>query len=125
MAGERDPAGMVPLTPVALNILLALADGERHGYGIILEVEGRTGGEVRLGPGTVYGAVKRLREGGMIEDSGERPDPALDDERRRYYRLTALGGRVLAAEVGRLETLVRAARRKGAYPSPRLAPGGA
>jgi len=58
---EKDPAGHLPLTPVALNVLLALADGERHGYGIILEVEGRTGGEVRLGPGTVYGAVKRLR----------------------------------------------------------------
>ena len=122
---DVDPAGLLPLTPVALNVLLALADGERHGYGIILEVEERTGGDVRLGPGTVYGAVKRLREKGLIEDSGERPDPALDDERRRYYRLTALGGRVLAAEVGRLETLVRAARRKGAYPSPRLAPGGA
>ena len=122
---DVDPAGLLPLTPVALNILLALADGERHGYGIILEVEGRTGGDVRLGPGTVYGAVKRLREKGLIEASGERPDPALDDERRRYYRLTALGGRVLTAEVGRLETLVRAARRKGAYPSPRLAPGGA
>ena len=122
---DVDPAGLLPLTPVALNVLLALADGDRHGYGIILEVEERTGGDVRLGPGTVYGAVKRLRDKGLIEDSGERPDPALDDERRRYYRLTALGGRVLAAEVGRLETLVRAARRKGAYPSPRLAPGGA
>ena len=119
---DADPAGLLPLTPVALNILLALADGERHGYGIILEVEGRTGGEVRLGPGTVYGAVKRLREGGMIEDYGERPDPALDDERRRYYRLTDLGGKVLAAEVERLESLVRAARRKGAYPAPRPAP---
>lgn len=122
---DVDPAGLLPLTSVALNVLLALADEERHGYGIILEVEGRTGGEVRLGPGTVYGAVKRLRESGLIEDSGERPDPALDDERRRYYRLTDLGEGVLAAEVGRLESLVRAAQRKGAYPSPapRLAPG--
>lgn len=122
---ERDPAGLLPLTPVALNVLLALADGERHGYGIMLEVEERTEGTTRLGPGTLYGAIKRLREGTLIEDSGERPDPALDDERRRYYRLTDFGGRVLAAEVGRLEMLVRVARRKGAYPSPapRLVPG--
>lgn len=121
----KDPAGLLPLTPVAFNVLLALADGERHGYGIILEVEERTGGEARLGPGTLYGALKRLRGRGLIEDSGERPDPALDDERRRYYRLTDLGGRVLAAEAGRLEELVRAARTKGAYPlpAPRLAPG--
>ena len=121
---KRDTGELLPLTPVALNVLLALADEERHGYGIILEVEDRTGGEVRLGPGTVYGVVKRLREGGLIEESEQRPDPNLDDERRRYYRLTELGGRVLAAEVGRLETLVRAARRKGAYPAPRTVPEG-
>lgn len=120
---EKRTAGRLPLTPVAFNVLLALADRERHGYGIILEVEERTGGEARLGPGTLYGALKRLREGGLIEESDERPDPELDDERRRYYRLTDFGGKVLAAEVGRLEALVRAARGKGAYPAPRLAPG--
>ena len=128
--GERssDPGDLLPLTPVALNVLLALADGERHGYGIMLEVRERTGGRVRLGPGTLYGAIKRLKEGGVIEESGERPDPAgeaPDDERRRYYRLTAFGAEVLAAEVERLDGLVRAARRKGAFPAPKLGPEGA
>jgi DNA-binding PadR family transcriptional regulator len=119
--GERsgDPGDLLPLTPAALNVLLALADGERHGYGIMLEVRKRTGGRVRLGPGTLYGAIKRLKEGGVIEESGGRSEPgeALDDGRRRYYRLTGFGGEVLAAEVGRLDGLVRAARRKGAFPA--------
>ena len=119
---DRDPVESLPLTPVALNVLLALADEERHGYGIMLEVEERTGGRMRLGPGTLYGAIKRLREGAMIEESEERPDPELDDERRRYYRLTGFGRKVLAAEVGRLEAAVHAARKKGAYPSPAVRP---
>ena len=125
--GKRssDPQDLLPLTPVALNILLALADGERHGYGIMLEVRQRTGGRVRLGPGTLYGAIKRLKEGGVIEESRERPDPEADDERRRYYRLTGFGGEVLAAEVERLEGLVHAARRKGAFPAPKPSPEGA
>jgi DNA-binding PadR family transcriptional regulator len=125
--GKRssDPGDLLPLTPVALNVLLALADGERHGYGIMLEVRERTGGRVRLGPGTLYGAVKRLKEGGVIEESGERPDSESDDERRRYYRLTGFGGEVLAAEVERLDGLVRAARRKGAFPAPKPSAEGA
>ena len=128
--GERSsvPGDLLPLTPVALNVLLALADGERHGYGIMLEVRERTGGRVRLGPGTLYGAIKRLKEGGVIEESGERradPGEAPDDERRRYYRLTGFGGEVLAAEVARLDGLVRAARRKGAFPLPKPSPEGA
>ncbi len=128
--GERsgDPGDLLPLTPVVLNVLLALADGERHGYGIMLEVKERTGGRVRLGPGTLYGAIKRLKEGGVIEESGERPDPGEegpDDERRRYYRLTGFGSEVLAAEVERLDGLVRAARRKGAFPAPKPSPEGA
>jgi DNA-binding PadR family transcriptional regulator len=113
------------LTPVALNVLLALADGERHGYGIMLEVRERTGGRVRLGPGTLYGAIKRLKEGGVIEEVGERPDVGADDERRRYYRLTGFGGEVLAAEIERLEGLVRTARQKGAFPAPKPSPQGA
>ncbi len=119
--GERssDPQDLLPLTPVALNVLLALADGERHGYGIMLEVRERTAGRVRLGPGTLYGAIKRLKEGGLIEESGQRPDPEADDERRRYYRLSGLGAEVLGAEVERLEGLVSAARRKGAFPAPK------
>ena len=127
--GERssDPGDFLPLTPVALNVLLALADGERHGYGIMLEVRERTGGRVRLGPGTLYGAIKRLKEGGVIEESGERPDPgeAPYDERRRYYRLTGFGGEGLAAEGERLDGLVRAACRKGAFPAPKPSPEGA
>ena len=110
------PEELLPLTPAALNVLLALADGERHGYGIMLEVRERTGGTVRLGPGTLYGAIKRLKEGGVIEESGG--STGEDDERRRYYRLTGFGGEVLAAEVERLDGLVRAARRKGAFPAP-------
>ena len=118
---SRDPGDLLPLTPVALNVLLALADGERHGYGIMLEVRERTGGRVRLGPGTLYGAIKRLKEGGVIEESGQRPDSGEvpDDERRRYYHLTGFGGEVLAEEVERLDGLVRAARRKGAFPTPK------
>ena len=131
--GERlgDPQDLLPLTPVALNVLLALADAERHGYGIMLEVRERTGGRVRLGPGTLYGAIKRLKEGGVIEESPgeERPDPgeeAPDDERRRYYRLSGFGFEVLAAEVERLDDLVGAARRKGAFPpAPKPSPEGA
>ena len=121
----RDPGALLPLTPVALNVLLALADGERHGYGIMLEVRERTDGNVRLGPGTLYGAIKRLKESGMIAESDERPDPKADDERRCYYRLTGFGGAVLAAEIARLDDLVRAARRKGAFPTPHLSPEGA
>lgn len=115
---RRDPEGELPLTPVTLNILLALADEERHGYGIMLEVSARTGGKMRMGPGTLYSSIKRLVGGGLIEESGQRPAPESDDDRRRYYRLTDFGGRVLAAEVGRLESTVRAAREKGAYPAP-------
>ncbi len=124
---SKDPGDLLPLTSVVLNVLLALADGERHGYGIMLEVKERTGGKVRLGPGTLYGAIKRLKEGGVIEESDERPDPAEapDDERRRYYRLTGFGGEVLTAEVERLDGLVRAARRKGAFPAPKPNPEGA
>jgi DNA-binding PadR family transcriptional regulator len=125
--GKRssDPVDLLPLTPVAQHVLLALADGERHGYGIMLEVRERTGGKVRLGPGTLYGVIKRLKEGGLIAESGTRPDPEADDERRCYYRLTGFGGEVLAAEIDRLDALVRAARRKGAFPAPQPSPEGA
>lgn len=116
----RDPADLIPLSPVALNILLALADAERHGYGIMLEVRERTGGRVRLGPGTLYGAIKRLKDAGVIEEAGERADAEDGDERRCYYRLTGFGGQVLSAEVERLDDLVRTAHRKGAVRVPRL-----
>jgi DNA-binding PadR family transcriptional regulator len=101
-----------PLTPAVFHILLALVGGERHGYGIMQEVTALTGGALRLGPGTLYGTLKRLLAAGLVEESGERPDPALDDERRRYYRLTELGHRVATEEARRLESLVNAARSK-------------
>jgi DNA-binding PadR family transcriptional regulator len=122
--GRRgDPEDLLPLTPVALNILLALADEERHGYGIGVEVRERTGGKMRLGPGTLYGSIKRMVDGGLIEES-EGPPEETDDvtrgydaERRRYYRLTGFGGRVLAAELARLEGVVRTAQAKGVFPA--------
>jgi DNA-binding PadR family transcriptional regulator len=100
-----------PLTPAVLHILLALAERERHGYGIVLQVERLTNGKTRMGPGTLYGTIKRMLATGLIEESGERPDPELDDERRRYYRITDIGRRAMAAEIDRLDELVRAARR--------------
>jgi DNA-binding PadR family transcriptional regulator len=101
---------LLPLTPAVFHILLTLADGEAHGYAIMQEVGRRSGGSVRLGPGTLYGAISRLLEDGLIEECDERPDPNMDDTRRRYYRLTRFGGEVLAAETERLAQLVRAAR---------------
>ena len=110
--GRRPPASRTarPLTPAMFHILLALAGGERHGYAIMREVDVLTDGAQRLGPGSLYGSIKRLLADGLIEECGERPDPAADDERRRYYRLTDLGRRAAGAEARRLETLVVAAR---------------
>jgi DNA-binding PadR family transcriptional regulator len=107
---EKPVESFLPLTPAVFHILLTLADGEAHGYAMMQEVNRRSAGTVRLGPGTLYGAVGRLLEDGIIEESEERPDPDMDDTRRRYYRLTKLGGRVLAAETERLADLVKAAR---------------
>jgi DNA-binding PadR family transcriptional regulator len=108
----RDPDELLPLTPSVFHILLALAEGDRHGYGIMQEVENRTQKQVRLGPGTLYGSIKRMLADGLIEESDERADPRLDNERRRYYRLTRFGRRVAIAEAQRLEGLVGAAREK-------------
>jgi DNA-binding PadR family transcriptional regulator len=102
-----------PLPNATFHILLALRSGEKHGYAIMSDVEELSDGRVRLGPGTLYGAIKRLLTDGLIEESDERPDPALDDERRRYYRLTALGQTACAAELDRLKALLsRASRRR-------------
>jgi DNA-binding PadR family transcriptional regulator len=101
-----------PLTPAVFHILLALADEERHGYGIMQEIADRTGRQVILGPGTLYGTIKRLLADELIEESGERPDPEIDDQRRRYYRLTPQGRRAASAEARRLAQLVRVSRRK-------------
>ena len=106
------PETSPPLTPATFHILLALVDEERHGYAIMQEIAERTSGAVRLGPGTLYGSLKRLLEQGIVEESDERADPALDDERRRYYRITRYGVSVARAEARRLEELVRSARRK-------------
>lgn len=119
-----EPGGHLPLTPATLNILLALSEGERHGYGIMSEVSLRTGGSVRLGPGTLYTSLKRMLAAGIVEDSDERPDPALDDTRRRYYRLSGFGERVLAAEIDRLERTVREARSRGVSPGSESLPEG-
>ena len=94
------------------HILLALADKERHGYDIMREVDMRSEGKMRLGPGTLYGSIKRMLNDGLVEELDERPDPELDDERRRYYRLSDLGRRVAVAEAERLEKLVKSARLK-------------
>jgi len=120
----REPRELLPLTPAVLQVLLALADEERHGYGIMKEVEGRTGGEVRLGPGTLYGSIKRMLADGLIEESEERPDPEMDDQRRRYYRITDFGRRVAGAEVARLADLVDTARKKRLVGDPSPLPSG-
>jgi DNA-binding PadR family transcriptional regulator len=106
---SREPADFLPLPAATLHILLALRDGEKHGYAIMREAEQMSAGSLRLGPGTLYGSIKRLLGDGLIEETDERPDPELDDQRRRYYRLTGLGERVCVAEVERLRALVERA----------------
>jgi len=118
---KADPEALLPLTPAVFHILLALADGECHGYGVMQEVERRSRGKVRLGPGTLYGSIKRLLHADLIEESKARPDPEMDDERRRYYRLTEFGQRVLVAEAERLDNLVSVARAKSILPNPKIA----
>ena len=108
----QNPEELLPLTPAVFNILLALADGEKHGYGIMLEVETNTKGQVIMGPGTLYGSIKRMLKAELIEESDERADPAMDDQRRKYYRLTGLGRRVLNMEAERLASQVMIARAK-------------
>ncbi len=120
MPQTTDPQAFLPLTPAAFHILLTLADVEKHGYGIMLEVAALSNGQIKLGAGTLYGTLKRMLADGWIEECDERPDPELDDERRRYYRLTDLGGRVVRAEAERFSRLVDAARAKRLIPKRRL-----
>jgi DNA-binding PadR family transcriptional regulator len=122
MSKTRAPESFVPLKPHWLHVLLSLADQEQHGYGIMREVLDRTAGKVRLWPATLYGTLKRLIDEELIEESGERPAAEFDDARRRYYRLTRLGRRVLAAESQRLEDLVRVIRAKGGLANREVAP---
>lgn len=106
MPDTPDPKDFLPLPSSSFHVLLVLAEEEKHGYAIMREVERISDGAVRMGPGTLYGTIKKLLEIGMIDEVEERPDPELDDERRRYYRITGLGQRVVAAEVRRLSTMI-------------------
>jgi DNA-binding PadR family transcriptional regulator len=110
MSKPSSPRDLVPLTPPVFHILLALAEEERHGYGIMQDVARQTNDALQLGPGTLYGCLKRMLAAGMVEESDARPDPTLDDERRRYYRMTPLGQRVVRAEAQRLAGAVMAAK---------------
>ncbi len=116
-ARTRDPQSLLPLTAALLHVLLSLADSDKHGYAIIKEVQDRTNSEVTLGAGTLYSMLKRLLAEGLVVESGDRPDRTLDDERRRYYRLTAFGRDVAIAEIRRLESLVSQARQKKLVPT--------
>ena len=108
-----DPQNHLPLPTAVFQILVALADQDRHGYAIMQDVASRTGGRLKLSPGTLYGAIKRMLEADLIIEVDERPDPDDDDERRRYYRLTRFGRAVAQAEADRLATLLRQARAAG------------
>jgi DNA-binding PadR family transcriptional regulator len=111
-----DPArDLLPLTPAVYQILLAVADAPRHGLGILEEVEERSGGAMRLGPGTLYGTLQRMAASGLLEPSEDRPPPQRDDPRRRYYRITALGRRAAELESQRLASLLRFAAAKRLY----------
>jgi DNA-binding PadR family transcriptional regulator len=118
--GGREPASLLPLPWATLHILLTLVEGEKHGYAIMRDVERLSDGAVRMGPGTLYGTIKRMLADGLIEETSGRPDPDLDDQRRRYYRVTALGDRVCAAEVQRISALLDQAAIRRWATSPRL-----
>ncbi len=105
-----DVQAFLPLPASAMHIIVALAEGEKHGYAIMRDVDQLSDGAVRMGPGTLYGSLKRMIDQGLLEESDARPDPTLDDERRRYYVLTELGQRVGAAEHARLSRLLSAAQ---------------
>ncbi len=106
----------VPLTPAVLHILLALSTEERHGYGIMKQVEAESQGKVNMGPGTLYGSLKRMIDAGLIQESDRKVDPSMDDERRVYYRITAAGQKALAAELERYREVVTVARQKRLSP---------
>jgi DNA-binding PadR family transcriptional regulator len=115
MQGAK-PESLLPLPPAVFHILIALADRDRHGYSIMQDVAARTNGKVKLSAGTLYSSVRRMLEQGLIEELAESPDPSSTDERRRYYRLTRFGKRTAAAEVERLNALLKQARATGLVP---------
>ena len=116
--GEREVDQLLPLTPAVFHVLIALAAGDKHGYAILKDVRRRTDGRVTLNVGTLYAVLKRLEEGELISESDERPDAALDDERRRYYRITKKGEAAARAEVARMEDAVAMARAVKLHPKP-------
>ena len=120
MTKRDDPAvqDLLPLSPTVFHMLLALGEGERHGYALKREMARRTGGKLNPGPGVLYGSINKMVEQGLIEESAERPDPHLDDERRRYYRITPFGRRVAQAEAARMRGLVRLAEQTLGLPEP-------
>jgi len=109
---RRQPEDLLPLSPIGLQVLLAIADGDKHGYAILKDVDRRTGGQLALGASSLYAVLKRLLGEGLVEETAERPDPSLDDERRRYFRLTPFGRRVVVAELKRLESVLAQAPAK-------------
>ncbi len=114
---EPAPDSLLPLPPATFHILIAVAEEDRHGYAILQDVEARTGGELRLSAGTLYRSIQRMLEQGLLVETRERPAPELDDERRRYYRITPFGTAVAKAEARRLGQLVRMARARGFVPA--------
>lgn len=105
-----------PLTPAVFHILLALSSGERHGYGIMKQVEADSQGKVSMGPGTLYGSLKRMLDSGLVQESDKRVDPEMDDERRIYYQLTGEGAKALEAELERYQHIVTIAQQRKLYP---------
>jgi DNA-binding PadR family transcriptional regulator len=116
---DSKPDSLLPLPAAVFHILIALADRDRHGYSIMQDVAARTGGKVQLSAGTLYSSIRRMIEQGLIEELSESPDPLSTDERRRYYRLTRFGRRAAAAEVARLNALLKQARETGLVPGAR------
>jgi DNA-binding PadR family transcriptional regulator len=110
------PESMLPLPPATFHILVALAGDDRHGYAVIQDIAARTGGELKLSAGTLYRSIQRMLEQGLIVETHQRPAPELDDERRRYYRITSFGTAVAKAEARRLSQLVKMARARGLAP---------
>lgn len=117
MTPPRDPERLLPLTHLSFHVLLALADADLHGYGLIKDVRSRSAGHLNPGTGTLYTALQRMLDEGLIAEAQQRPDSADDDQRRRYYTLTEFGRRVAEAEASRLDALVAAARQKQLVPA--------
>lgn len=113
MADREEPEALLPLQPATFHILMSLAEEDRHGYGIIQDVALRTSGSLKLSAGTLYRSIQRMLEQGLLVETRDRPEPELDDERRRYYRITRFGSAVARAETARLMGLIKLARARG------------